>query len=98
MVEATVKKYIVLGFSFDNDDVLQLTHKLQDKCPSGAIRGIMTEDLTTLYLLFFFWARETHAQGFCSGTSVAGDQAEPALTKAANQGGDWQSLEPEIAL
>lgn len=64
-VEASIKKYIVLGFNFDNEEVYQLTGKLQDKCPNGDVRGILTKDLRTLYFSIFFWARETVASGYC---------------------------------
>jgi hypothetical protein len=64
-VEASVKKYIVLGFNFDNDYALDLTRKLQERCPQGRVRGVTTHDTVTFYLLFFFWAREISAQGYC---------------------------------
>lgn len=99
MVEASVKKYIVLGFNFDNDDVLELRHKLSEKCPNSAIRGIMTQDLRTLYLLMFFWARETHAIGYCTGHRTA-DAGEGRSMRADDDTAksDLAPLEPEVSL
>ena len=99
MVEASVKKYIVLGFNFDNDDVLELRHKLSEKCPKSAIRGIMTQDLRTLYFLMFFWARETRAVGYCTGhrTADAGE-GRSALGDDGTAKNDLAPLEPEISL
>ncbi len=72
LVEASAKKNIFLGFNFDNDHVLTLTEKLKEQCPGGEVRGILTKDLTTLYFLGFFWARETIASGYCvKGKAVA---------------------------
>ncbi|WP_141734671.1 hypothetical protein [Oligoflexus tunisiensis] len=64
-VEVSVKKFIVLGFNFDNDYALDLTRKLQERCPQGRVRGVTTHDTVTLYFLAFFWAREVKAQGYC---------------------------------
>ena len=64
-IEASVKKYIILGFNFDNDEVYQLQEKLVKKCPEGKVRGILTQDMRTLYFWVIFWARETIAKGYC---------------------------------
>lgn len=73
VVHASVKKYIILGFNFDNDVFFELPRKLAEQCPGGAVRGVLTKDVTTLYLLSFFWARETEASGFCQKGTVAGN-------------------------
>jgi hypothetical protein len=99
LVEASVKKYIVLGFNFDNDEVLELRHKLSEKCPNSAIRGIMTQDLRTLYFLGFFWARETHAVGYCTGHHTADSgEGRSALGDEDTAKNDLAPLEPEISL
>ncbi len=72
-VEVSVKKNIVLGFNFDNDQVLTLTKKLKEKCPGGEVKGILTKDSTTLYFLGFFWARETVATGYCVNAKAVAD-------------------------
>ncbi|MCX6132130.1 MAG: hypothetical protein NTX25_24120 [Proteobacteria bacterium] len=64
-VEAVEKKFIVLGFNFDNDYVFKLVDELKSKCPQGDVRGIMTQDMRTLYFLDFFWSREIVAKGYC---------------------------------
>ncbi len=76
-VEATVHKFIFLGFNFDNDEVYQLVEKLKTQCPDGQVRGILTQDMRTMYLLFFFWARDTVAKGYCvSSKAVATNDAD----------------------
>jgi len=65
LVEASVSKFIVLGFNFDNDYALQLSTKLKERCPQGVVRGVTTQDMMTLYFLHFFWEREIKAQGYC---------------------------------
>ncbi len=64
-VSASVKKNIFLGFNFDNDQVQTLTTSLKEKCQGGEVKGILTKDVTTLYLFGIFWARETIASGYC---------------------------------
>ena len=98
-VEVTVKKNIILGFNFDNDEVLQLTHKLREKCPSGSVRGIMTQDLTTLYLGFFYWERKTQAKGYCvNGSGVADNSETSGRSVDGVASGADATLEPEISL
>lgn len=78
-VAANVYKFIFLGFNFTNDEVLKLTSELRKKCPRGDVRGILTKDIRTYYFLFFFWARETTASGFCvpnQNTALDNDPAE----------------------
>jgi hypothetical protein len=99
LVEAAVAKNIILGFNFDNDEVLQLTRKLRDKCPSGSVRGIMTQDLTTLYVGFFYWERKTLAKGYCvNGSGVADNTDGAARSLDGVASGPDGSLEPEISL
>lgn len=64
-VEASTYKFIFLGFNFDNDEVLALTSQLKTKCPGGKVQGVLTKDMRTLYFLFFFWARQVTATGYC---------------------------------
>lgn len=80
-VEAEVRKFIVLGFNFDNDEVYKLVEKLKAQCPGGQVRGILTQDMRTLYFLFFFWARDTVAKGYCVGPQrVANGDSEISST------------------
>jgi hypothetical protein len=69
-VTATTKRFIILGLVFDNDEVLDLPRKLQDKCPEGAVRGITTHNINTFYLLAFLWQREVVATGYCVKQSI----------------------------
>ena len=64
-VSASTYKFNFLGFNFDNDEILRLATSLRDKCPDGDVRGILTKDTRIMYFLFFFWARETTATGYC---------------------------------
>ena len=98
-VEVTAKKNIILGLNFDNDEVLQLTRKLRDKCPNGSVRGIMTQDLTTLYIGFFYWERKTQAKGYCvdGGRVQASSDATARPGDGVASGAD-ATLEPEISL
>ncbi|MES2745294.1 MAG: hypothetical protein V4655_07695 [Bdellovibrionota bacterium] len=78
-VEVSVKRWIFLGFNFDNDQVNEIIPKLKEKCPNGSVRGILTKDLTKAYFLAFIWARETIAKGYCvTSKSVAMDEDFPS--------------------
>ncbi len=87
-VKAEVKKYIVLGFNFSNDQVFTLTKKLAEQCPDGVVKGVLTQDQWTEYVLIFFWARETTATGYCvrGGKRTAGvdaaDEVGPAYAES----------------
>ncbi len=71
VVTAEVKKYIILGFNFDNEEFTKIPERLQEKCPGGRVEGVMTKDQVTLYALIFFWARHVEATGFCQKSTVA---------------------------
>lgn len=62
-VSASTHKWIILGFNFDNDYVDELNETLKNKCENGQIRGILTKDETTSYLLVF--KRSVTATGYC---------------------------------
>jgi len=87
-VEARVEKFMFLGIAFDNDDVPKLVDKLRDKCPNGMIRGILTKDLSTSYVIFV--ERRTIATGFCVKDHLVDGETTPE-TKSAE-------LETEIAI
>ena len=70
-ITAKTERYIILGFVFDNDEVLALPSMLADKCPGGVVQGITTQNMNTLYLLEFFWKREVVATGYCVKSSLA---------------------------
>jgi hypothetical protein len=71
LVKAEVKKYIVLGFNFDNDEFTRIPDKLAAKCQGGRVEGVLTKDQFTLYALMFFWARHVEVSGYCQKSSVA---------------------------
>jgi hypothetical protein len=62
-VSASTHKWIILGFNFDNDFVDRVSEQLKDKCDNGQIRGILTKDEVTSYLLVF--KRTVTATGYC---------------------------------
>jgi hypothetical protein len=73
VVTASVKKNIFLGFNFDNDQVAKLVPALQEKCPDGDVKGVLTKDSSTFYFLFIFWARETEVSGYCIPRKAVAD-------------------------
>ncbi|MBF0441315.1 MAG: hypothetical protein HQK54_05370 [Oligoflexales bacterium] len=97
VVKTSVYKFIFLGFNFDNDEVLRLTKQLQEKCPNGDVRGVLTKDIRTMYFLFFFWARETFASGFCQQhgkVAYSDDVIEPDIAKTPAEP-DADAVRPE---
>jgi hypothetical protein len=52
----------------------------------GAVRGVTTQDKTTLYFLQIFWSREITAQGYCvpqKATAAEGGEIGSTLSKVA---------------
>ncbi len=84
VVQASVEKFIVLGFNFDNDFALQLTDKLKGACPGGEVRGVTTHDTRTLYFLAFFMKREVSAQGYCTTHRKSQASIEPEWSELAS--------------
>lgn len=64
-INASVEKFMVLGFNFDNDYVDVLTDRLRAQCPNGQITGVLTKDEDTNYFLYFFWKKNVSAQAYC---------------------------------
>lgn len=62
-VQAEVKKFVFLGFNFNNDFVLDLTPRLQQQCPGGKITGITSTYETRWYV--FAHDMIVRSQGFC---------------------------------
>ena len=87
-IEARVERFMFLGIAFDNDDVPKLVDKLRDKCPNGMVRGILTKDLSTSYIIFV--ERKTIATGYCVKDNLVDDEITPE-TKTAE-------LETEVAI
>lgn len=73
-IETSVKKYVFLGFNFDNDFIYKLTKDLRAKCPNGDIKGVTTHDSITMYVLIFFWSRDVSARGYCVPHRSVADQ------------------------
>jgi hypothetical protein len=87
-VEASVSKLIFFGTT-ENDEVLAITRKLRDKCPNGAVRGILTKYYQTVYFLFIY-EQNTEATGYCvTGGNVAEEenQTRPVIGRADADGG-----------
>ena len=64
-VSASVERFMVLGFNFDNDYVDMLTDKLKNQCSNGTISGILTKDENIDYFLYIFWKKTITAKGYC---------------------------------
>lgn len=64
-VSASVERFMVLGFNFDNDYVDMLTDKLKNQCNNGTISGILTKDENIDYFLYIFWKKTITAKGYC---------------------------------
>ncbi|MDD9951663.1 MAG: hypothetical protein OXT67_08880 [Zetaproteobacteria bacterium] len=62
-VQAEAKKWIVLGFSFNNEYVNDVVTSLKKQCPFGKVSGILTKHYVTSYLLVHKHAVD--ARGFC---------------------------------
>lgn len=94
VVRAKSKRYIVLGFNFDNDYPFKLIQDLQEKCPNGQVRGLLTKDTMTMYLLFFFWSREQLVEGYCVRNEQRADEAStdsPRLAETTPSAGAYPS-------
>lgn len=63
-VEASAKRWIILGFNFDNDFIEPVVEDLKQKCPNGVVSGILTKDETYSYFLVF--RKELTAIGYCN--------------------------------
>ena len=70
-VSADFYEFMFFGFNFSNDDALQIAKDLRASCPHGDVLGVTTKDMTTLYVLFIFWAREIEASGYCVSKQTA---------------------------
>ncbi len=64
-IKVVNEKLIFLGFNFDNDQAFKLPEKLRNACPKGAVQGVLTKDLITMYFLFFVWAEVTRVEAYC---------------------------------
>lgn len=64
VVEASVKRWIFLGFNFDNDFIDPLVGNLKQQCPKGVVSGILTKDETYAYFLVF--RKQVTATGYCN--------------------------------
>lgn len=63
-VQAQVKKFVFLGFNFNNDFVLDLTPQLQQQCPNRTITGITSKYESRWYV--FAHQMIVTSQGFCT--------------------------------
>lgn len=63
-VQAQVKKFVFLGFNFNNDFVLDLTPQLQQQCPNGKVTGITSTYETKWYV--FAHHMIVNSKGFCT--------------------------------
>lgn len=53
-IDAEVRKFVFLGFNFNNEFVEELPDKLIGKCPKGTITGITTRYEIQNFFLFHF--------------------------------------------
>lgn len=87
VVKAEASKWIILGFSFDNDFIDPLVSDLKDQCPNGVVSGILTKDETIAYLLVF--KKRVTATGFCNS---------PVARGSTDKKGRVPSSDPDTAL
>ncbi len=66
-VEASVSRFIFMGFNFDNDYVDGLAEDLASQCPGGRVRGVLTKHESVTYFLLFAHSVRVTATGFCVG-------------------------------
>jgi hypothetical protein len=64
-IKVVNEKLIFFMLNFDNDQAFKLTEKLRKACPRGAVQGVLTKDLVTMYFLFFVWAEVTRVEAYC---------------------------------
>jgi hypothetical protein len=86
MVIASAQKWVILGFTFDNDFVDRLVDDLKAKCPDGVVAGILTKDEVISYL--FFYKNTVTAKGFCvkgSATASASKARVPSAESSDNE-------------
>ena len=96
-VRAEMEKFIVLGFTFDNDRVIKLPGELRDQCPGGQVRGILTKDLRTFYFLTFFWSQDVIAEGYCIKSAHADDGGSLNTAAAgSNEDRDLDTLNDDL--
>jgi hypothetical protein len=62
-VTASVDKFIFLAFNFNNDYVDELSNKLKEQCTGGQVKGILTKDELTSYVIAH--TRKITASGYC---------------------------------
>lgn len=95
-IQASVEKFMVLGFNFDNDYVDVLTDKLRGQCPNGQITGVLTKDEDTNYFLYFFWKKNVSAQAYCvQNKPVSKIMNAPANKRRPSDEGEQVSTEGE---
>ena len=63
-IAASDSGLIVLGIPFGNTFVDRAKERLMDKCPGGAIEGLLTKFQTTSYFIFYS-KPEVVMEGYC---------------------------------
>jgi hypothetical protein len=76
-ISAQASRLIILGLNFNNDYVNDVATGLQEKCPGGQIRGILTKDETIDYFLFLVYRRRVTATGYCLRAATALNEPGP---------------------
>ena len=97
-IQAQADDWSFLGINFSNDFVSEIQPKLLEQCPHGDVRGVLTKQESTLWILFL--NREITATAYCVSPQRAearsaepaapvepSEPAEPAAPAAATEGG-----------
>ena len=83
VVRASVEKFVILAFNFDNDYVDGLADDLKRQCPNGVVSGILTKDEVISYILAH--KRIVTATGFCS-SNLAQNETSKRKTASPDSG------------
>ncbi len=64
-IKVEKKKFIFLGFNFDNDIVEDVANELKTKC-NGKLTGVLTKDENINYFLYLFWSKKITVTAYCN--------------------------------
>ncbi len=64
-VETEAHKWIILGFTFDNDYLDEVVPELNRRCSNGKIQGVLTKDETVNYFIGLVMKQRVVVSGYC---------------------------------
>ncbi len=65
-ISTQVKRFIFLGFNFNNDYVNDITFNLAKQCEGGRVQGVVTKHENVMYFPAFAHEVRVTATGYCS--------------------------------